>query len=121
MSGQEILDQQEERVRQINKKNKKNGGTVSAAKEKEPESLIFVKPKIDDFDLHQIIGIGTFGKVHKAYNRKAERFCALKVLQKESVAKMKQVEHIISEKEVLDFLSSQEASCPFIMGIFSSF
>ena len=88
----------------------------------EPTSALLQKSKIQDFDLNEVIGIGNFGKVHKAYNHRLKRVCALKVLVKESVAKMKQVEHIISEKEVLEYLSSKGTNeCPFIMGIFSSF
>jgi len=34
----------------------------------------------------EVVGIGNFGKVFKAYNTKAKRRCALKVLLKESVA-----------------------------------
>jgi serine/threonine protein kinase len=48
-----------------------------------------VKPKIEDFDLQEVVGIGNFGKVHKAYNNREKRVVALKVLLKESVAKMK--------------------------------
>lgn len=60
-----------------------------------------VKPKITDFDLMEIVGIGNFGKVHKAFNKKDNRVCALKVLKKESVAGMKHVDHVINEREVL--------------------
>jgi serine/threonine protein kinase len=87
----------------------------------EPPSALLPKSKISDFELKEVVGIGNFGKVHKAFNLKKNRTCALKVLIKESVAKMKQVEHIISEKEVLEYLSSKHNECPFIMGIFSSF
>ena len=59
------------------------------------------KPKITDFDLMEVVGIGNFGKVHKAFNKKQNRLCALKVLKKESVAAMKHVDHIINEREVL--------------------
>jgi|TARA_B110000305_G_C19326924_1_gene581911 serine/threonine protein kinase len=59
------------------------------------------KPKISNFELYEVIGIGNFGKVVKAYNKKEKRLCALKVLNKESVAAMKHVEHIINEREVL--------------------
>jgi hypothetical protein len=97
------------------------------------------KPKITDFEVRQVIGIGNFGKVHFAINKKEKgRPCALKVLKKESVAQMKHVDHIINEREVLQYLSdkrkairednsfyqSQEdigGECPFLMEIYSSF
>ena len=47
------------------------------------------KPKISDFDLQEVVGIGNFGKVNKAYNKIQKRVVALKVLVKESVAAMK--------------------------------
>ena len=43
------------------------------------------KPKITDFDLMEVVGIGNFGKVHKAFNKKQNRLCALKVLKKENL------------------------------------
>ena len=56
----------------------------------EPDSpLILKKPQIGDFSLQEIIGIGNFGKVHKAYNNRDQHICALKVLVKENVLKMK--------------------------------
>ena len=85
------------------------------------------KPKISDFEIGEIVGIGNFGKVYKAFNKLTEKVCALKVLKKESVAQMKQVDHIISEREVLQYLQDKNAEtnendrCPFLMGIFSSF
>ena len=62
------------------------------------------KPKITDFEIQECIGIGNFGAVHKAINKKENRVCALKALRKESVAQMKHVDHIINEREVLQFL-----------------
>ena len=59
------------------------------------------RPKITDFELKEVVGIGNFGKVHKAYNKRDKRVCAIKILKKEGVAQMKQVDHIISEREVL--------------------
>ena len=63
------------------------------------------KPKIADFDLEMVVGVGNFGKVHKAFNRDQNRTVALKVLLKESVAEMKHVDHVINEREVLQYLS----------------
>lgn len=104
------------------------------------------KPKISDFELEGVVGIGNFGKVHKAYNKRENRVCALKVLKKESVAQMKHVDHIINELEVLQYLSERDrqaqqewalrphdkededeeeeeyvAECPFLMGLYSTF
>ena len=64
-----------------------------------------IKPKITDFDIQEVVGTGCFGLVYKAFNKIENRFCALKVLKKESVAQMKHVDHIINEKEVLQYLS----------------
>jgi serine/threonine protein kinase len=108
---------------------------------KEAKKEKAVKPKITDFDIMEVVGIGNFGKVHKAYNKKSERIVALKVLKKESVAAMKHVDHIINEREVLQYLSDRNkqfleelqptlrgdeddnlsSECPFLMDIYSSF
>jgi serine/threonine protein kinase len=47
------------------------------------------KPKIDDFEMKEIIGIGNFGRVIKALNKIDNKFRALKIVSKESVAYMK--------------------------------
>jgi len=95
--------------------------------------------KITDFELYECIGIGNFGKVHKALNKVHNRIVAIKILKKESVAAMKHVDHIINEREVLQYLSDKNREyalenpmtkeddgygvpeCPFLMDIFSSF
>jgi serine/threonine protein kinase len=59
------------------------------------------------------------------------RVVALKALEKESVGQMKHVDHILNEREILQFFSDKTKErndsksnlviCPFIMDIFSSF
>lgn len=71
----------------------------------QPEKL--EKLKITDFELYECIGIGNFGKVHKALNKVHNRICALKILKKESVAAMKHVDHIVNEREVLQYLNDK--------------
>lgn len=70
-------------------------------REKGLSILRLKRPKISDFEVQQVIGVGNFGRVHKAFNIRDDRVCALKILRKESVAQMKHVDHIISEREVL--------------------
>lgn len=65
------------------------------------------KMKITDFDILECIGIGNFGHVHKAFNKIHNRTVALKILKKESVAAMKHVDHIVNEREVLQYLSDK--------------
>ena len=64
-----------------------------------------LRPKITDFDVLGCVGVGNFGKVHKAINLKTNKTVALKVLVKESVAEMKHVDHVINEREVLQYVS----------------
>lgn len=60
--------------------------------------------RITDFEVDKIIGIGHFGKVHKAWNKRQNRWVALKALQKDQVAEMSHVEHVINEREILFYL-----------------
>lgn len=119
-----ILKEQEKKLKLIDDQNKKTHKMImqfnnredpfadlAAAEEspilREQKKEKAVKPKITDFDIFEVIGIGNFGKVHKAFNNKSGRLCALKVLKKESVAAMKHVDHIINEREVLQYLSDR--------------
>ena len=88
---------------------------TSPCKLKEKKKLY--KPKITDFDLLSVVGVGNFGQVHKAFNKDQQREVALKVLLKESVAEMKHVDHVINEREVLQYLSdiNQPVQKPFVI------
>jgi serine/threonine protein kinase len=52
----------------------------------ETSPLLRPRPKVSDFEIQELIGIGNFGTVHKAWNNKDQRECALKIIKKESVA-----------------------------------
>ena len=65
------------------------------------------KPKISDFELQEVIGLGNFGKVIKAFNKMTNKLVALKVLNKDNIAQMKHVDHVINEREVLKYLSDR--------------
>ncbi|KAJ2888485.1 cAMP-dependent protein kinase catalytic subunit [Coemansia asiatica] len=65
---------------------------------------------LDDFKLLHTLGTGTFGRVFLSQSRITQRFFAMKVLRKSQVVKLKQVEHINNEKNILEV-----ARHPFIV------
>ena len=124
----------DEKLRSKTKERIKEEQSESPGEESEKEDLVETepscdKPTIEDFEVKKLIGIGNFGKVVKAYNKKSAQDVALKILDKESVAQMKHVEHIISEHNVLSFLSLKntvskqvkQRECPFTINLFSAF
>ncbi|KAK9768681.1 cytochrome c oxidase subunit 1 [Basidiobolus ranarum] len=76
------------------------------------------KPKfsLKDFDLLQTLGTGTFGRVYLTRHIGTENYYAMKVLKKEVVVRLKQIEHINSEKQILS-----QIHFPFIVNLFCSF
>ncbi|KAG0173595.1 cAMP-dependent protein kinase [Apophysomyces sp. BC1015] len=76
------------------------------------------KPRFEfkDFELMEILGTGTFGRVYLTEFKNSGKFYAMKVLKKSEVVKLKQVEHIKSEKEILASIRF-----PFVVDLFCSF
>lgn len=62
------------------------------------------------------LGTGSFGRVHLVRSRHNGRFYAVKVLNKEKVIKMKQVEHTNSEREML-----VRVRHPFLVNLWGTF
>lgn len=73
--------------------------------------------KLDDFDLDRTIGTGSFGRVMICFVKKdrTQRY-AMKMLKKENIVKMKQVEHTLNEKKILSSIDF-----PFIVKLAYSF
>ena len=71
-----------------------------------------------DFDIGVTLGTGSFGRVRFATHANGQHY-AIKMLRKTDIIRMKQVEHIISENEVLKSLSRDPH--PFIVNMASSF
>jgi len=72
----------------------------------------------DSFIIRETLGTGTFGRVRLVSFKidSIEHFFALKMLKKSEIIKLKQVEHIKAEKNILSQISH-----PFIVNLYTSF
>ncbi|CAF1402828.1 unnamed protein product [Adineta steineri] len=82
------------------------------------ENPVRQNASLDDFDLIRTVGTGTFGRVVLVKHRTdpVVKTVALKILDKQVVMKMKQLEHTLAEKKIL-----QALSCPFIVKLLYTF
>ncbi|KAI8391206.1 camp-dependent protein kinase 9 [Radiomyces spectabilis] len=69
-----------------------------------------------EFELQDTLGTGTFGRVYLTKFRTTQKYYAMKVLKKSEVVRLKQVEHIMSEKEILASIRF-----PFVVDLFCTF
>jgi serine/threonine protein kinase len=71
---------------------------------------------LDQFERLVIVGTGTFGRVYLVRHRPTNKYYAMKTLKKTEVVRLKQVEHINSEKQILSSIKH-----PFIVNLYRSF
>jgi serine/threonine protein kinase len=71
---------------------------------------------VTDFSLGKTLGTGAFGRVRFVTHKATNNIYALKTLKKASIIKMKQVDHIVSEKSIL-----MQLKHPFIVNMWGSF
>eukprot|EP00008_Paramoeba_atlantica_P013424 CAMPEP_0201488450 /NCGR_PEP_ID=MMETSP0151_2-20130828/18252_1 /ASSEMBLY_ACC=CAM_ASM_000257 /TAXON_ID=200890 /ORGANISM="Paramoeba atlantica, Strain 621/1 / CCAP 1560/9" /LENGTH=357 /DNA_ID=CAMNT_0047873737 /DNA_START=72 /DNA_END=1145 /DNA_ORIENTATION=+ len=74
------------------------------------------KPTMRDFEKIETVGTGTFGRVWVVKHHASGKFFALKQMRKKDIVRLKQVEHIANEKNIL--LSVKH---PFIVNMYASF
>ena len=74
------------------------------------------KYSLTDFTIQRTLGTGSFGRVHLVQSRHNLRFYAVKVLKKQQVYKMKQVEHTNDERKML-----QKVKHPFLITLWGTF
>lgn len=74
------------------------------------------KYTLTDFEIQRTLGTGSFGRVHLVQSKHNQRFYAVKVLKKQQVVKMKQVEHTNDERKML-----QEVKHPFLITLWGTF
>ena len=72
--------------------------------------------KMADLDVHETLGTGTFGRVRLVQYKETNKYYALKVLKKQEVVRLKQLEHVMNEKRVL-----AQISHPFIVHMEAAF
>lgn len=65
---------------------------------------------LDDFDRLKTLGTGSFGRVMLVQHKAKKDYYAMKILDKQKVVKLKQVEHTLNEKRIL-----QAISFPFLV------
>ncbi|KAA1476468.1 kinase-like protein [Dentipellis sp. KUC8613] len=71
---------------------------------------------LTDFFFQRTLGTGSFGRVHLVRSKHNFRFYAIKVLNKEKIARTKQIDHTNNEQRML--LAVQH---PFIVNLWGSF
>ena len=74
------------------------------------------KYSLGDFNILRTLGTGSFGRVHLVQSKHNQRFYAVKVLKKQQVIKMKQVEHTNDERKML-----QEVKHVFLITLWGTF
>merc|ERR1712118_293872 len=74
------------------------------------------KLAVADFELGKTLGTGSFGRVRFVTYKANGNFYALKILKKSAIIRLKQVDHITSEKNILVTLKH-----PFIVNMFGCF
>lgn len=79
------------------------------------ESATTLDLNLDEFEFISTIGTGTFGRVYLTQHSETHKFYAMKVLKKVEVVRLKQVEHITSEKNIL-----MQLHHPFIVNLFGA-
>ncbi|XP_076346468.1 cAMP-dependent protein kinase catalytic subunit 1-like isoform X4 [Tachypleus tridentatus] len=65
---------------------------------------------LDDFDRLKTLGTGSFGRVMLVQHKSNKEYYAMKILDKQKVVKLKQVEHTLNEKRIL-----QAVEFPFLV------
>jgi protein kinase A len=71
---------------------------------------------LEDFERKRTLGTGSFGRVMLVRHIKTNKYYAMKILDKQKVIKLKQVEHTLNEKRIL-----QAISFPFLVNLAYSF
>lgn len=70
----------------------------------------------DQFEVIRTIGIGSFSHVDLCYHKPTECYCVLKVMSKQRLIELNQVEHIRNEREIIQMVQH-----PNVVAFYGSF
>jgi protein kinase A len=94
-----------------------SGNPASAANmEKTAPRQTKGKYTLTDFTIERTLGTGSFGRVHLVQSKHNQRYYAVKVLKKQQVVRMKQIEHTNDERKML-----QRVKHPFCITLWGTF
>jgi serine/threonine protein kinase len=68
------------------------------------------------FDILETLGTGTFGRVKLIRHKFTGQYFAIKILKKSTIIRLKQVEHISNERELLTLIN-----CDFTVNLYKTF
>lgn len=71
---------------------------------------------LDDYERVRTLGTGSFGRVMLVQHKEKSQYFAMKILDKQKVVKLKQVEHTLNEKRIL-----KAVNFPFLVKLEASF
>lgn len=94
----------------------RNASTSSMSRLPERSSVSSGKYGLNDFEVMLSLGTGSFGRVHLVRSVHNARYYAMKVLKKEQVVRMRQVEHTNDERRMLSLVEH-----PFIIRMWGTF
>ncbi|EDV98040.1 GH17207 [Drosophila grimshawi] len=70
------------------------------------------KYHLDDYKIIKTVGTGTFGRVCLCLDTVSEKYCAMKILAITEVIRLKQIEHVKNERNIL-----REIRHPFVISL----
>jgi serine/threonine protein kinase len=82
----------------------------------EAQATKFDGNSIKDFDLGKTLGTGSFGRVRFCTFKATGEYFAMKQLKKSEIIRLKQVDHMMSEKGILKSMNH-----PFVVNMYGSF
>lgn len=89
---------------------------IAKVKKQTPKKVVEAEAddgkKLEDYEILTTIGTGTFGRVVLVRSKETKEYLALKVMAVTEVIRLKQIEHVKNEKEILSTITH-----PFIVNM----